>query len=97
MALQKDTENFLLLLSSFNKEQEKVNDIYIEQIKQTDEYKMLENIKDYEFISKTAKDLKSKLQQINIKMQSITQIREEYRKLITLTNDWLKLMDESRK
>ncbi|SOC15798.1 hypothetical protein SAMN05880501_108144 [Ureibacillus xyleni] len=95
MALNKDTENMILLLSGLNTGQQKVNDIYINQIKQTEEYKALHNLNEYEFITKRAKDLKTNIKGINIERSTISEIQAEHLSLMNAHNDIQDLLQES--
>lgn len=88
MALQKETEQFLLLLLGLNTEQEKVKELYVNQIKQTEEFQLLGELDSFEFISKRAKDLKSRIQKINIEKENVSDIQTEYQKLMNGMNDF---------
>ena len=85
----------ILLLSGLTPQQDKLREIYIGRIKQTKEYKRILNLNQYEYITKQAKQLQIRIQNINIERATISEIQVEHQKLMSLVKDFQSLLDAS--
>ncbi|WNS77422.1 hypothetical protein RRV45_10695 [Bacillus sp. DTU_2020_1000418_1_SI_GHA_SEK_038] len=97
MGVPKKTTEFLLLLSGVaNKDQSELMDIYYKRIQETAEYRLLESLHDYIFISSISKELHDKLMKIQWKKKTLPEMQTEFATLCNLYSSFHELKNTSR-